>query len=212
MKKDTASDIVYEYVKNQIATRQLYPGNRLGEEELARATGISRTGIRSALLRLKYEGLVEQVPYRGAFIATPSEEDLFYVCQTRTLLELDAFRMAVSRRSEESLQEMEEVLKWQAEVEENFRMTDYAEVNHQFHSIIAAESGNPYYEKYLNELQNKIDTYLLFLDRSVRGANSLETHRRIYEALRDRDVEKGIAALKQDMGLFEDGVYPENKE
>ena len=39
---------------------------------------------------------------------------------------------------------------------------------------------------------------------------ALETHRRIYEALRDRDVEKGIAALKQDMGLFEDGVCPED--
>ncbi len=210
MKKDSAVDIIYEYVKNQIATRQLYPGNRIGEEEIARATGISRTAIRPALLRLKYEGLVEQKPYRGTFVARPSTEDLHYVCQTRALLELDAFRMAITRRSEESLRTMEHVLAQQEEVEKKFRMTEYVELNHRFHSIIAAESGNPYYEKYLNELQNKISTYLLFWDRSDDGANSLETHRRIYEALRDRDEAKGIAALKRDLGLFEDGVYPES--
>ena len=211
MKKASAVDQVYKYIKNQIATRQLYPGNRLVEEEIAHETGISRTAIRAALLRLKYEGLVEQQPYRGALVTRPSKEDLFYVCQTRGLLEIDAFRLAIRRRSADGLRAMKEILAQQEEVEQNFRMSEYVELNRRFHSIIAAQSGNPYYEKYLNELLNKVATYLLFWDRSDDGANSLQTHRQIYEALRDRDLDKGIAALSKDLGLFEYSVTPEEK-
>lgn len=208
MRRSSAADLIYEYVKNQIATKRLYPGNRIVEEDIVRATGISRTAIRPALLRLKYEGLVEQQPHRGTFVARPSLEDLRYVCQTRTLLEVDAFRLAVLRRSEESLRAMERNLQRQVELEKKFTMAGYVEMNREFHGIISAAAGNPYYEKYLNELQNKVSTYLLFWERTVGSGNSLETHRQIYEAFRDRDAEKGVTALMADICLFEEGVWP----
>ena len=71
MKQGNPADIVYEYVKNQIVTRSLYPGNRIVEEDLARETGVSRTPIRSALVRLAYEGLVVQQPNKGSFVRDP---------------------------------------------------------------------------------------------------------------------------------------------
>lgn len=49
--------------------------------------GTSRTSIRPALLRLKYEGLVEMIPNRGAFVAKPNEEDLRQVYRVREVLE-----------------------------------------------------------------------------------------------------------------------------
>ena len=76
MKKAKPQDIVYHYVKNQIVGKSMFPGNRIIEDDIIRETGTSRTSIRPALLRLKYEGLVEMIPNRGAFVAKPSEEDL----------------------------------------------------------------------------------------------------------------------------------------
>ena len=52
MKKAKPQDIVYQYVKNQIIGKSMFPGNRIIEDDIIRETGTSRTSIRPALLRL----------------------------------------------------------------------------------------------------------------------------------------------------------------
>ena len=65
MKQGNPADIVYDYIKNQIVTKAIYPGTRIMEEDLVRETGVSRTPVRSALMRLAYDGLIQQQPNRG---------------------------------------------------------------------------------------------------------------------------------------------------
>ena len=69
MKQGNPADIVYDYIKNQIVTKAIYPGTRIVEEDLVRETGVSRTPVRSALMRLAYDGLIQQQPNRGAVVA-----------------------------------------------------------------------------------------------------------------------------------------------
>ena len=71
---------------------------------------------------------------------------------------------------------------------------------------ITMEAQNAYYEKYLNELQNKVATYLLFWDSSTTNSLSLDLHLRIFEAFRDRDEQKGVLALMEDLQLAEECV------
>lgn len=201
MKPSSPADMVYTYIKNQIIAKDLYPGNRIVEEDIARETGISRTPIRTALMRLSYEGLVVRQQNKGTFVAKPSATDLRQAYEVRTLLEIGAFRAALQRRSDESVRQMKESLDRQIELNKHFNMAEYASLNREFHWIITMESHNPYYEKYLNELHNKVATYLLFWDGSTDNSLSLDIHTRIYEAFRDRDAEKGVEALLKDIDL-----------
>ena len=107
MKKAKPQDIVYQYVKNQIIGKSMFPGNRIIEDDIIRETGTSRTSIRPALLRLKYEGLVEMIPNRGAFVAKPSEEDLRQVYRVREVLEHGMLEDAIRHRTEAQLRAME---------------------------------------------------------------------------------------------------------
>ena len=100
MKQGNPADIVYDYIKNQIVTKAIYPGTRIVEEDLVRETGVSRTPVRSALMRLAYDGLIQQQPNRGAVVAKPSATDLRQVYEARAVLEVGAFRAAVHRRSD----------------------------------------------------------------------------------------------------------------
>ena len=194
MKQINPADVVYDYIKNLIVTKAIYPGTRIVEEDLVRETGVSRTPVRSALMRLAYDGLVVQQPNRGAVVAKPSATDLRQVYETRVVLEAAAFRAAIHRRSEESVRQMDLNMEKQRKLENLFNMTEYVKLNREFHWIITMEAQNAYYEKYLNELQNKVATYLLFWDTSVTNKLSLEIHQRIFEAFRDRDEEKGVRA------------------
>lgn len=206
MKQGNPADIVYDYIKNQIVTKAIYPGTRIVEEDLARETGVSRTPVRSALMRLAYDGLIQQQPNRGAVVAKPSATDLRQVYEARAVLEVGAFRAAVHRRSDESVLQMEQNLQKQQDLTNLFNMTEYVRLNREFHWIITMEAQNAYYEKYLDELQNKVATYLLFWDSSTTNSLSLDLHLRIFEAFRDRDEQKGVLALMEDLQLAEECV------
>lgn len=206
MKQGNPADIVYDYIKNQIVTKDIYPGTRIVEEDLVRETGVSRTPVRSALMRLAYDGLIQQQPNRGAVVAKPSATDLRQVYEARAVLEVGAFRAAVHRRSDESVLQMEQNLQKQQDLTNLFNMTEYVRLNREFHWIITMEAQNAYYEKYLNELQNKVATYLLFWDSSTTNSLSLDLHLRIFEAFRDRDEQKGVLALMEDLQLAEECV------
>lgn len=206
MKQGNPADIVYDYIKNQIVTKAIYPGTRIVEEDLVLETGVSRTPVRSALMRLAYDGLIQQQPNRGAVVAKPSATDLRQVYEARAVLEVGAFRAAVHRRSDESVLQMEQNLQKQQDLTNLFNMTEYVQLNREFHWIITMEAQNAYYEKYLNELQNKVATYLLFWDSSTTNSLSLDLHLRIFEAFRDRDEQKGVLALMEDLQLAEECV------
>lgn len=145
MKQGNPADIVYDYIKNQIVTKAIYPGTRIVEEDLVRETGVSRTPVRSALMRLAYDGLIQQQPNRGAVVAKPSATDLRQVYEARAVLEVGAFRAAVHRRSDESVLQMEQNLQKQQDLTNLFNMTEYVRLNREFHWIITMEAQNAYY-------------------------------------------------------------------
>ena len=199
-------EVVFEALRDAIVHGEFEPGERLLEVALAKRLGVSRTPVRSALMRLAYDGLIQQQPNRGAVVAKPSATDLRQVYEARAVLEVGAFRAAVHRRSDESVLQMEQNLQKQQDLTNLFNMTEYVRLNREFHWIITMEAQNAYYEKYLNELQNKVATYLLFWDSSTTNSLSLDLHLRIFEAFRDRDEQKGVLALMEDLQLAEECV------
>jgi DNA-binding GntR family transcriptional regulator len=99
-----ASVAATELIRSAIVDGRLHPGQRLKEEELARALGISRTPIREALLMLQAEGLVDASPNRGAKVRAHTAEGLDDLYQLRALLEGHAARRAATRLSDEAIE------------------------------------------------------------------------------------------------------------
>ena len=204
--KVTPADKVYEYIKEQIVTRRLYPGNRIIEEDVAQILGVSRTPIRTALSRLAHDGLVEQIPNRGSYVTKPTEEDFRSVFEARKLLETEAFRKALHAHTEGTVELLKENLKRQEALEKRFDLNEYVYLNRTFHLLLTRDAGNPYYEKYLEELYNRISTYLLFWDTSADNSRSLHSHRSMFEAFCAGDEEAGVRALLEDIDLGEGDI------
>ena len=77
----------YQKLKRIILGRQISPGEKLNESELAQGLGISRTPVREAINRLEKEGLVEIIPQRGAFVVQFSAKDVLELFLIRENLE-----------------------------------------------------------------------------------------------------------------------------
>ncbi|MFR9779861.1 GntR family transcriptional regulator [Micromonospora sp. MS34] len=96
----SAAQRAYQHLKRAIL-EQVYPGGLLvSEGEIAEATGVSRTPVREALLRLEAEGLVKLYPKRGALIRPVSAREIADVIEARRLVELHAAERVWPRRAE----------------------------------------------------------------------------------------------------------------
>ena len=149
--------------------------------------------------RLQYEGFLEIVPNKGAYIAKPTVEDIRNAYYTRTILEVHAVQLTIDAISPEGIARLEQNLKAQEELGGRFTIAEYAALNRAFHWGIADTSGNPYIKKYLNELLNRSNIYLIFYDDSTDNIQSLEKHRAILEAIKAKDKASAARAVREDM-------------
>lgn len=98
-----------------IASRQLSPGTRLKEEELAGVFNVSRGRIRLVLKELGREGLVILQANRGAFVAAPTAEDAADVFHLRRVAETRIIRRLAETISPEGVEELRGLVSAEAE-------------------------------------------------------------------------------------------------
>ena len=93
LRTQSRADFVYDSLRDAIWEGRFAHGERLREEEIASALGVSRTPVRETLFRLEREGLVRVVEGKGAFVAAYSLEDMIEIYQMREGLEPLAARL-----------------------------------------------------------------------------------------------------------------------
>ena len=95
----SSGDLAARYIKKLIFDQHLRPGDRVPQDEVAQALGISRIPVREALIALERDGWVTIELHRGAFVneldaaAVRDHYDLFglvYCYAVRRAMERDA--------------------------------------------------------------------------------------------------------------------------
>ena len=84
-------------LREMIVQGELQPGDRVTELAMVARLGLSRTPVRTALMRLQDEGLLEALPGGGFAVATFSETDVYDTIELRGTLEGLAARLAAER-------------------------------------------------------------------------------------------------------------------
>jgi DNA-binding GntR family transcriptional regulator len=133
---------VYNVIRNRICLLEYEPGARLGEEELAREFGVSRTPIRRVLSRLESEGLLESRHGVGTFVTTVDFESLMQVYQLRMELAVLIGRLDPIPRSEEDLNRVRAILKKCDDMVPAPDSRAIALINVEFFHELAAMIGN----------------------------------------------------------------------
>lgn len=103
--KRRAADLAYDAIETLLSTLELKPGSPVVEPDLAAMTGLGRTPVREALLRMVAIGLIVQQPRRGLLVSNIDLADHLDVIQTRRVLE--NLIAACSARRATSLQRKE---------------------------------------------------------------------------------------------------------
>ncbi len=100
-------DKAYSFIRNGISAGLFTAGDRLSPAALAKQLGVSHIPIREAISQLHSEGLVDQIPRRGAFVRRPDRGELVELIELRKVLECNAAAQAARRIGDGELSMLE---------------------------------------------------------------------------------------------------------
>ena len=168
------------------------PGERLREEALATAMGVSRGPIREALSQLEREGLIVIKRNRGAFVARLSREDLDEVYTLRVAIERLAVQRACQVAEPAEISELDGIVRLMAEALANdCTEQEAAELDLRFHDVIyQAAHHRRLYECWTN-LRPQI--HIVLLSRNVAHPDfrllsvAVDSHQEIVDAIRAKN-------------------------
>lgn len=199
LKRQRASDEVYESLRQAILTAMFAPGERLQVETIANKLGVSITPVRSAIQQLATEGLIEIRPRSGTFVATLTPEDVFETSEIRCALECLAGELAIPRLTDDDVAQFRSLLKSMGvPVETPKARRTHEQDNTRFHKLLIACSGN----RRLIEMYESLNAHLQIArlhgrDEDWKKRLSMESaeHEEIVAALEERNVPRVREAL-----------------
>lgn len=193
-------EVVAETLRESIVNGTLKPGERLMEIQLAEELGVSRTPVREAIRKLELEGFVIMIPRRGTYVADLSIKDINEVFEIRTSLDVLAAGLAVERITEDELEQLERLLVEIGELIEGNDIERIVEVDSQFHDVLYKASRNDRLVGIINNLREQFTRFRsISFQYPGRMKVSVEEHRRLVEAIADRNTELAQQIAREHM-------------
>jgi len=207
MATTSASKKVYDYVLEQISSKNYKPGDKIPtENELSLLCCSSRVSVRKALDELVGSGLLIKRRGSGTYVSQRqttdvlnrimpvveiSDYELLDLLEFRIGFETSNVEMLAKTITSETLDKLEfcykQMVKYQNDVAQ-FHTYDY-----QFHQIIANDTKNTFVIKITILIMNVLKSQQARLYQKIGPHIGLEYHGKILSALKDKDFD--IAAM-----------------
>lgn len=192
-----AIDLAYDLIRNAIVRGDLHPGERLIEADLTLAFEVSRSSVRTALVRLQQEGIVEHERNRGAKVRVVDEGEAVEIYEVRAALESLAAGRAAEVASDD---ERAALLGLMERIEEQvgFQNLEAASaLNNELHSSIVLFSQHATIQRVVASLNTHLVRFryrtMMHPDRPEKSVNE---HRAIVDAIARGDADAATVAMR----------------
>lgn len=201
---------IYDRIYAAISERQLLPGTKLSEERLASAFHVSRTRIREVLSRLSQELIIELQPNRGAFIASPTREDMRDVFQVRQALERGVVIRLCEAPSRPSIAVLHRHLSEEAQARAQGDRTALAKLTGDFHLRLAEATGNRLFTDNLRRLIALTGLIIAQYGAMDSSACADHEHGDIVKAIESGKGEEAARLMQEHLQHVENGIKAPN--
>lgn len=185
---ESLADQAYRSLKQAVITYELEAGSQVSESDLVARFGLGRAAVRSALVRLAQDGLVDPIPRQGHRIRPIRIQDVIDVFEVRELMEPAAVGLAAARRSPE---QVEEFLRIAGRFRDALPTPDdvpsivrFLAIDKHFHLTVVAAAGNPRMTRVIGDLLDASERHVHLALRVMTTFGEIEhAHTDLVEAL-----------------------------
>jgi GntR family transcriptional repressor for pyruvate dehydrogenase complex len=204
---------VAQIISDEIIAGRFREGDRLPtEREFAETFGVSRNVVREAIARLRFQGAVEPRQGSGVFVLGSQPNSTLRIdteflrnralfanlFELRSILEVEAAGLAAARRSRKHLAMVSEALRKLHQSQDSAQSVD-ADI--EFHRAIANASNNAFVATFIIFISEHVRASIAKanerIDIAARARINNQEHTAIYEAIRDKDIERARESMRR---------------
>ncbi len=184
-------DQVSAALLDEIASGQLQPGERIIQEQVAQALGVSRQPVQQALLLLRNQGVLRDAPGRGLIVAPLDPEHVEHMYDMRSAIEGLAARRAALACTEQAARQGAALVEAGRKAVASGAVARMIAADIRFHEFLYGLSGNPL-------IGSAMSTHLTYtqrvmgevLNRDQTPRDIWDQHAQILEAISARDADR----------------------
>ncbi|MEJ6402476.1 GntR family transcriptional regulator [Yoonia sp. 2307UL14-13] len=200
----TSTDVVYEYLHQEIVTLNLRPGAKISETEIAGRFGISRQPVRDAFARLANEDLLLVQPQKATEVRRFSERKISKARFVRMAVEVEVLRNAALAWDGNADQAIRENLTLQERAAADGNAAEFHAHDKTFHDMLCEAANAPLAGEAINENRAPVDRLcVLSLVNREELANLLQDHRDIFGRLQANDPDGVETSIRNHLGRLD---------
>lgn len=189
-------------LRGRIAAGELTPGSKLSEQSLSTALGVSRNTLREAFSTLAGESMINRIPNRGVFVASPGEREVREIYRVRRMIEPAAALWGEVTPA--VLDEMEAIVQRAQAARTTGSVADMADANQALHSAVVGLTGS----ETLRTLMDRVLAEMRLVFHAMASAPDFHSHYvdrnvQLVQRLRAGQREEAAAGLRNYLGAAE---------
>lgn len=190
--------MVYAALREAIVLNVFTAGEPLRQAALAEALGVSRVPVRSALLQLAADGLVELSDRKGAVVRTHTAAQARELYDIRMVLEVHAVRLSMRTMTPERV----EILRALSDLAESKRAEE-VDARRAYYAELFDVTNNPELVRLLEELRLRLGRYIFGWRRRHPHEGA---HNDVLDKIAAGDEAAAIAAVEANLRHVRDGI------
>ena len=188
---------VYEKFKDKRLSGSLKPGERLVYENLGKEWGVSLTPWREAIIKLKQEGLVEEVSRGGFYVKLFSIKEIEEMYDIREWLEGLAINLAIPLINKKKMKILFQVYNKFEDSIKNKDINSCVMNDYQFHKYLVEFSNNKKLLAIMETFNIQLASILRTGPYYFKFVNSyLKEHFSIIEAIKNKDTALAVKLIR----------------
>jgi DNA-binding GntR family transcriptional regulator len=210
VERKSLSAQVADTLRQLIISNTYTQGHQLRQEEVARRLGVSHIPVRAAFQLLEAEGLITNVPYKGAIVTRLSSAEIEEYFDIRATLEVDLLRRSISNITPEALTRARKIV----ERMDNASPERWGEYNWKLHEELYSAANRPITLDFVRKIHDNLDRYvriqLSLSEKNRRRAH--EEHIRLIDLCASGDRPKALRLLSAHICGVRDDLLNHLKE
>lgn len=151
---------VRDALLSEIASGQLKPGERIIQEQIAQALGVSRQPVQQALMLLRNQGVLRDAGGRGLIVTPLDPDHVHHVYQIRAVIEGLACRLAAQAQAEQARKQGAALIEAGRKAVASGSVPKMIAADIRFHEFLYGLAGNPL-------IAPAMDTHLTYTQRAM---------------------------------------------
>ncbi|MEY2781878.1 MAG: hypothetical protein RL307_1582 [Pseudomonadota bacterium] len=195
-------DQVREALLEEVVSGRIKPGERIIQEQIAQALGVSRQPVQQAMLLLRNQGLLNDAPGRGLIVAKLDPEHVRHIYEIRAAIEALACAKAAQRITESDFERGDELILAGRQAVLSGAVAQMIAADIRFHEFIYELSGNPLIASTMAthmSYTQRVMGEVLIKDQQPRDI--WDQHEQIWQAIRSRQIELAQSRATQHLML-----------